>query len=71
MKTLYQLLTEDEVIRVKKETQVRNVYFNDLTVEELKELAPIVTLPPECKRIPDFAFVTCLKVLNVRNYHDL
>jgi hypothetical protein len=66
--TLYQILDEEEIKRVKTRTQVRNVRFDDLTVEELKELANVIDVPKDIRSIPDFQFVKVLKYLNVRTY---
>ena len=69
--TLYQILGEEEIKLVKARTNVRNCRFDDLTVEELKELANVITVPDDVKKLPDFPFVKVLKYLNVRTYAEI
>jgi hypothetical protein len=64
---LYDLLTDAELQKVKFLTEIRNVYFKDLTVDELTELVNILD---ESDKKYHFRLHTAIKSLTELHYRQ-
>ncbi|MFN8834458.1 MAG: hypothetical protein ACK50Z_04340 [Betaproteobacteria bacterium] len=65
---LYDLLSEPEKVAVKKAT-MRNSYVKDLTVEELGELADLITPKFAHNKDHRCGALVCLEELFLRQHH--